>query len=268
MTFGKTISKDHLKMTNGNQPKRFNASARHASEDAIVATGKHIGLGSQRFTTKQAEDYSNGVKNGHLTNAARGAKPRLRKPLSVLLATASSGGTIAAVRQLGGNGIDVGVLAGPGLAAAAWSSFARRSYPVPAESESQRFLDRLLAIGSANPGQILLPTSDETTWLYTLNAAQLAKHFCLYLPSIDSIRQILDKRSFEDAATRAGLTVLPSWEPQTLEEVDALAPSAAACPLPLELVMPLIVAYIAPTVPARMTMLLIVSPRAAMMALA
>ena len=110
----------------------------------------------------------------------------LSKRRSVLLASASSGGTIAAARHLAANGFDVGVVSSHRLGAAAWSRHTARTYWAPPESESQRFLKRLLAIGANDPGQILLPTSDETAWLYTLNATELGRYFRLVQPSIAS----------------------------------------------------------------------------------
>jgi D-aspartate ligase len=143
----------------------------------------------------------------------------------VLLASGSAGGTIAAVRHLGTSGIDVRVLSSQGLSAAAWSRHVTRSYVVPGEKETRRFLDRLLAIGEAEPGQVLLPTSDETAWLYTMNAARLEGNFCVYQPSIASIRRILDKKLFADAATSAGVDVLPSWDPRDMDDLAVLAPT-------------------------------------------
>ena len=149
----------------------------------------------------------------------------LGKRLPVLLASASSGGTIAAVRHLAANGIDVRVISSQCLGAAAWSHRATRSYSAPPESESRRFLERLLAIAATDPDQILLPTSDETAWLYTVNAALLEQHFRIYQPSIESLRRILDKKRFADAATSAGLPVLPSWDPRNIDDLAALAPT-------------------------------------------
>ena len=131
--------------------------------------------------------------------------------LSVILATAAAGGTIAAVRNLGANGVDVDVVSSDRLGAAAWSRYAKRTYSAPPESDSQRFLERLLAIGESNPGRILLPTSDKTAWIYAENAPLLERHFRLYHPPITSLRRILDKKLFSDAAISAGLSVLPSW---------------------------------------------------------
>jgi D-aspartate ligase len=159
-------------------------------------------------------------------NGAMGRVTRpLSKRLSVLLASASSGGTIAAVRHLGANGIDVRIISSQRLDAAAWSRRAANSFSAPPESESGRFLERLLLIGAADPGQILLPTSDETAWLYSVNAALLKKHFCVYQPSVESLQRILDKKLFASAATRAGLAVLPSWDPRSIDEVADLAPT-------------------------------------------
>jgi D-aspartate ligase len=143
----------------------------------------------------------------------------------VLLASASSGGTIAATRHLAAKGFDVHVVSSHRLEAAAWSHHAARVYLAPPESESQRFLERLLAIGANDPGQILLPTSDETAWLYTLNATELGRCFRLVQPSIAVLANILDKKLFADAAVRAGLAVLPSWDPRNIDDVGQLAPS-------------------------------------------
>ena len=100
-----------------------------------------------------------------------------------------------------------------------------RSYSAPPESQNRRFLERLLAIGKAYPGQILLPTSDETAWLYTLHAPLLGQHFCVYQPSIASMQRILDKKLFADAVTSAGLAALPCWDPRNIDDLAALAPT-------------------------------------------
>jgi D-aspartate ligase len=149
----------------------------------------------------------------------------LIKIASVLLASASSGGTIAAARHLGANGFEVGVVSSYRLGAAAWSHYTTRSYSAPPESESERFLERLLAIGRSDPGQILLPTSDETAWLYTLNANELERYLRIVQPPLPVLLKILDKKLFADAATRAGVAVLPSWDPRNIDDVADLAPT-------------------------------------------
>ncbi|CAL78545.1 conserved hypothetical protein [Bradyrhizobium sp. ORS 278] len=144
---------------------------------------------------------------------------------SVILATASAGGTIAAVRNLGAQGFDVDVVSSDRLGAAAWSRYTKRRFSAPPESDSERFLERLLAIGQSSPGRILLPTSDETAWIYAENAPRLQRHFRLYHPPISSLRRILDKKLFSESAAGVGLTVLPSWDPTSLDELAELAPT-------------------------------------------
>jgi D-aspartate ligase len=141
----------------------------------------------------------------------------------VLLASASAGGTIAAVRNLAANGFEVRVLSSEVLGAAAWSRCVTRSYAAPPESENQRFLLRLLEIGKSEPGQILLPTSDETTWLYAKNSELLEPYFRLYQPSISIQRRILDKCLLAEVAGKAGVASLPTWDPQNIDELKALA---------------------------------------------
>ncbi|WP_429068085.1 ATP-grasp domain-containing protein [Bosea sp. OAE752] len=150
-------------------------------------------------------------------------EPILKRP-AVLLGSASSGGTIAAVRHLAGYGIGANVIVDHRFCPAGWSRHVGRRYAAPVESDSMRYLDRLLAIGKSDPGQVLLPTSDELVWLYSSNAPLLARYFRLYQPPIETIRRILDKALLEQAATSAGVAVLPSWDPQNLDELAEWAP--------------------------------------------
>ncbi len=143
----------------------------------------------------------------------------------VLLATGSAGGTISAVRELSKHGFKVAVISDHFFCPSSWSRYTSRSYKGPPERESRLFLDLLLQIGAANPGQVLLPTSDETAWLYARNAAALEKYFRLHQPPIETIERILDKKMLSDAATEAGLCVLPTWEPRGYSDVVAAAPT-------------------------------------------
>jgi D-aspartate ligase len=144
---------------------------------------------------------------------------------SVFLATAAAGGTIAATRNLGASGIDVRIMSSRRFSAAAWSRYASRTYPISSEGNEEQFLGQLLRIGAAEPGHVLLPTSDHTAWLYTKNADLLAQYFRLNQPSLSTLRRILDKKLLAEAAANAGLSVLPSWCPQNINELVTIAPS-------------------------------------------
>lgn len=156
---------------------------------------------------------------------ARMLKVNSNERPAVLLASAASSGTIAAVRYLGSIGFDVGVISTGRLCAAGWSRRVTRTYSAPSESETTRFLEALLSIGRAQPGQILLPTSDETAWLYTAYSSELSKYFRIHQPPIETMQRILDKRSFAETAVAAGIPVLPSWDPQNKNELENIASS-------------------------------------------
>ena len=143
----------------------------------------------------------------------------------VLLASATYGGTIAAARNLGKEGIEVRIISSPRtLGAAAWSRYVSRSYRAPSESDEARFLERLLAIGAADPGQVLLPTSDETAWLYAVNVELLRENFRILPPSIEVLNRVLDKALLAGAAAAAGLPTLPIWDLRDLGDLFDLAP--------------------------------------------
>ena len=152
-----------------------------------------------------------------------------RRP-KVLLATAGAGGTIAAVRRLHEHGFDVNVVSSERLGSAAWSNRVAHAYKGPRESDGEGFIRWLMANGEADPGQILLATSDQTSWLYTMHAPELSRYFRLYQPSIATMRVILDKNLFAEAAVRAGLSILPSWEPRNIDDLLAVA---ATLPYPI-----------------------------------
>ncbi len=176
-------------------------------------------------TSRLEQAAPNGDRLPHQFLGGRAGGSRPSRPLSVVLSTAGSGGTIAAVRDFRARGIEVSVIAADRLAAAAWSNTKPRTYIAPPESASEPFIDRLMAIGAAHPGQILLPTSDQTAWLYTANAERLKEHFCVYQPSKETMEKILNKQLFEDAVRKAGLAVLPSWRPRSMAELEAIAPT-------------------------------------------
>jgi D-aspartate ligase len=125
----------------------------------------------------------------------------------VLLASGSAGGTIAAARHLGAIGV-VRVISSKLLSAAAWSRYVFRSYRVAAQGRKPP-MSRSLACGTVAPGQILLPTSDQTAWLYTgQRPSQLALS---RLSTVDREHAGHPRQKlFAQTAIAAGLAVLPS----------------------------------------------------------
>lgn len=153
------------------------------------------------------------------------------RPLFVVVASAAYAGTLATVRDLGARGFTVNVMSSPRLpsswsprvSTAAWSRYASRSYRAPPERDNAAFIAQLLRVGEMHPGQVLLATSDETAWMYTVHAAALSRYFRLIEPSLSTMQRILDKHQFALAALAAGVRVVPSWEARSQAELAALA---------------------------------------------
>jgi D-aspartate ligase len=156
------------------------------------------------------------------------SKRLLRTP--VLLTMPAYGGTLAAVRQLGSNGVPVVVAGHDILAAARWSHYASRFVSCPPVQESDRFIEWLIAYGERQPGHVLLPTSDETALLFASNLKLLERYFRLYQPPLESTLRVLDKKRLWEACRRAGIDTLPSWFPSDEGELRGLA---AKLPFPL-----------------------------------
>ena len=122
-----------------------------------------------------------------------------------LLADASWYGTLAAARNLGAHGVSVVLARDTLVAPARWSRHVDRTVSCPQPKNSARFLDWLLRFGSAEPGHVLYPTSDDVAWIVAAHAAELSRWFRLYAPPLDSLMALLDKARMEADARAAGL---------------------------------------------------------------
>jgi D-aspartate ligase len=147
------------------------------------------------------------------------------RPPPVLLTMPAYGGTIAAARYLGKQGIKVVVAGDQPLSAARFSKYTSSFIRCPSVKEEARFIEWLVAFGKRRPGHVLLSTSDETALLFAQYAEQLKPLFHVYQPTVDVIKRVLDKKSLSDACRRAGLELLPSWFPADQDELLRLAPT-------------------------------------------
>jgi predicted ATP-grasp superfamily ATP-dependent carboligase len=148
----------------------------------------------------------------------------------IVLCNADYYGTLAATRFYGAHGIPVIVADDKLLAVARWSRHAARRVACPPIEEPERFIEWLLRFGDAEPGNVLYPTSDETTYLFTLHQKELSKRFKMYEPSFESILRVLDKKQLYAAAHEAGLDVPQTWWPETDADVERVAREA---PMPI-----------------------------------
>jgi D-aspartate ligase len=139
----------------------------------------------------------------------------------VLIADAKWFGTLAAVRDLGAHGIGVTLASDSWLAPARWSRYVARTVSCPSSKNASQFLGWLLRFGSAHPGHILYPTSDEVAWLVAAHSEALSRVFRLYTPRIESIARLLDKARLMEDARAAGLDVPETRVPRSASEVES-----------------------------------------------
>ena len=175
-----------------------------------------------------------GVASRAMPEAAR-ARPRTRrleadgqapaKP-PALLTMPSYYGTLAAVRSLGRLEIPVATASPRRFTIGSSSKYAGARVSCPATTDSARFLAWLEAFGDANDKHVLLPTCDDTAWLYARHRERLSAKFHVGPLDINAIHKLLHKRHLAEHARAAGLETPTTWFPEDegdLERVLARA---------------------------------------------
>jgi D-aspartate ligase len=148
----------------------------------------------------------------------------------ILLCDATWLGSLAAVRDLGRRGVPVIVAYDTLVAPARWSRYVSRAVPCPPKADHARFVQWLLEFGSANPGTVLYPTSDDVAWLVSAHREELAHHFRLFSPPLEALGRVLDKGRLALDGAAAGLPIPRTWSPADEAELDRVA-AAATFPL-------------------------------------
>ena len=166
----------------------------------------------------------NGVGNG-VAPAFRTRPGSASKP-PALLTMPGHHGTLAAVRNLGRHGVPVTMADPARFTNAGWSKYTTRSERCPPIRDTERFLDWLLTFGRRNEAHVLLPTCDDTAFLYSLHREQLSQHYYLGVPPVQVLHNLLHKRLLTEHARAVGLLTPQSWTPRSLEEVRDLAKNA------------------------------------------
>jgi D-aspartate ligase len=143
-----------------------------------------------------------------------------------LLTTPDYYGTLAAVRSLGRSGVSVTVASPSRWSLSGSSKYATGSVRCPPVLEATSFIDWLCEFGATHEKHVLLPTCDDTAWLYALNRERLSEYFHLSVPEIGAIHQLLDKSALHEHAVQAGLLTPPSWRPESFDDVERIAREA------------------------------------------
>jgi predicted ATP-grasp superfamily ATP-dependent carboligase len=153
-------------------------------------------------------------------HAARPARP------PVLLTTPAYYGTLAAVRSLGRAAIPV-TTAGPSRwAVSGWSKYATSNLSCPKTTEPEHFLAWLEDFAQTHEKHVLLPTCDDTAWLFALHRERLSKQFYLRSPGISAIHALLHKGQLAEHAQAVGLDVPRTWFPTSERDLDRVAAEA------------------------------------------
>jgi D-aspartate ligase len=137
-----------------------------------------------------------------------------------LLTVASYNGTLAAVRALGRVGIPVTTADRSTFAIGAWSRYASARLQSPEVRDTPRFVKWLIDFGQQHDKHVLLPTSDDTAWLFALHREELSRYFHLSAPPFTVISRLLNKASLYDEAVAAGLDVPRTWFPRDAADLD------------------------------------------------
>jgi predicted ATP-grasp superfamily ATP-dependent carboligase len=130
---------------------------------------------------------------------------------------------LAGTRVLGRAGIPVELCGEARLSAARASRYAGRYRACASTASEAGWLEGLRAWGDPTAPRVLLPASDETAWLYARHAAELSGAYKVYVPPFAVVDAILDKQRLWQACAAEGLEVLPSWFPESLAAIPALA---------------------------------------------
>lgn len=137
-----------------------------------------------------------------------------------LLLDASWYGTLAAARNLGSHGVSVTLGCDSWVAPARWSRHVSHSVSCPSTKDPS-LIPWLMAFGARHPGHVLLPTSDETAWIFSAYANELARDFSLFSPPLSSLALLLDKKQLLATASAVGLAVPETVAPRDESEVAA-----------------------------------------------
>ncbi len=140
-----------------------------------------------------------------------------------LLATPAYYGTLAAVRTLGRDNIRV-TTAGPSVwAVSGWSKYSSTHAECPPTTRTDEFIGWLLEFGRQNERHVLLPTCDDTAWLYALYRDQLSRYFHMSAVGISAVHALLHKGHLAEHARKVGLDVPRSWLPADANDLLRIA---------------------------------------------
>lgn len=153
------------------------------------------------------------------------ASARHREQPPVLLTSGSHFGTLAAIRALGRAGIPVVLTHDGPLSVSSWSRYLHHRVRSPnVRVDPERFLEWLLDFGKrSRTRHVLLPTCDDTAWLYARHRAELARHFAVSSCGLDAVYGLLNKTRLMAACQVVGIAIPHTRTLASDAELDRIA---------------------------------------------
>lgn len=147
-----------------------------------------------------------------------------------LLTIADYYGTLAAARSLGRSGVPVTIADPKRCSTANWSKFATERLVSPAVEDGERFIEWLIALGKRDTKYALLPTSDDSAWLFSKYRGELERDFYLIQPPVDELYKLLNKCFLHQLCIECNVPVPKTWFPRSALDLESVL-SEAVYPL-------------------------------------
>jgi len=160
----------------------------------------------------------------HEKSSVTSSERERRIPLPpVLLMQPGHYGTLAAVRTFGRADIPVKTAGPTHWNLSAFSKYVSTSLVSPSTTEGENLIAWLEDFGRRNERHVLLPTCDDTAWLFARYRDRLAQYFHLSRSPISAVHALLHKAKLAEHARAVGLDTPKSWLARSEEELLLLA---------------------------------------------
>lgn len=131
-------------------------------------------------------------------------------------------GTLATARCLGRRGVDVALADAGRFSRTGASKYVRTVHLSPDADDSDALVQWLLTESRGLEGRVLFAANDNLAYLFSQRRDALLERYRLYVPPIECMRTILDKRLLYEACTRAGVGHPQTWFPRDASDVPTI----------------------------------------------
>lgn len=188
-----------------------------------VRAPRHRTNGQRREVTLGDAAVTRGATEDSGIIDLRDADQELGSLPPVLLTTPGYYGTLAAVRAFGRAHIPVTTAGPTHWNVSAFSKYVGRSEICPSTTDGEQLISWLEGFGRNNERHVLLPTCDDTAWLYARYAERLSPYYYLASQPISTVHALLHKAKLAGHAEAVGLETPRSWIPTSEEELGKIA---------------------------------------------